>query len=122
MFITHSLVASPQHFENHQSRDQVYIQYKLLECPRNIGCIFVGTSSSTSVQNSRLSSVSKSESEWRSESITLQNPLSVILEEKEVGLKLSDIGESDYEESEFGAGDVHSEKIIKVNQAAVDIK
>ena len=69
------------------------------------------TSSSTSLPNSRLSSVSESESEWRSESIILQNPLSVIVEEKEVELKkLSDIGESDYEESEFGADDVQSKK------------
>ena len=84
--------------------------------------VFVGTSSSTSLRNSRLSSVSESESEWRSESIIVQNPLAVILEEREVGLKLSDIGESDYEESVFGDDDVESENVIKVNLAAVDIK
>ena len=60
------------------------------------------TSSSTSIPNSKLSSVSESEGEWRSESIIVQPPLSVIVEEKEVEWQLSDIGESDYEESEFG--------------------
>lgn len=84
--------------------------------------VFVGTSSSTSLRNSRLSSVSESESEWRSASIIVQNPLAVILEEREVGLQLSDIGESDYEESVFGDDDMQSGDVIKVNLAAVDIK
>ena len=84
--------------------------------------VFVGTSSSSSLRNSRLSSVSESESEWRSASIIVQNPLAVILEEREVGLQLSDIGESDYEESVFGDDDMQSGDVIKVNLAAVDIK
>ena len=107
-----------------KQRPGIYIQQGIgVALERLNGCIhcILGTSSSTSLRNSRLSSVSESESEWRSESIIVQNPLSVIVEEKDVEWnKLSVIGESDYEESEFGADDMQSENVIKVNFAALD--
>lgn len=69
-----------------------------------------------SLSTSSLRRHSGSESEWRKESIIVQNPLPVILEGKEM---FPDI-ESNYEESVFGDNDMQSENIIKVNLAAID--
>ena len=76
------------------------------------------------------SSLTESESEWRSESIIIQkNPkLPVIFEGKEVELKFLELNEeSEYEESEFGPDDndddvVVSQTIVKVDLAAIKVK
>ena len=75
------------------------------------------------------SSLTESESEWRSESIIIQNPkLPVIFEGKEVELKFLELNEeSEYEESEFGPDDndddaLESQAIVKVDLAAIEVK
>ena len=79
---------------------------------------------SLSFSGSRPTSISESESEWRSASIIVRNPqLPVIFEGKEIELKLADLDEeSDYEkedESVFGPV-VETTSTIKVNIGAVD--
>ena len=73
--------------------------------------------------HSRTSSVSASESEWRSESIIFHNPtkLPVIFEGKEINLTLSEL-ENEYEDSEFGPDEViESECVVEVNVTAADV-
>ena len=68
--------------------------------------------------------VSESGSSVNCESIIVQNPtLPVILEEKEMELKLSNVVEEDEEEEDettFGPTVVESKSIIKVNHGATD--
>ena len=70
--------------------------------------------------------VSESGSSVNRESVIVQNPtLPVILEEKEMELKLSNVVEEDIleeeeDESTFGPTVVESKSIIKVNHGATD--
>ena len=75
------------------------------------------------------SSITESESEWCSESISIRNPkLPVISEGKELELKFLELNEeSEYKESEFRPNDndddaLDSQAIVKVDLAAIVVK
>ena len=73
-----------------------------------------------SLHSSRSNTVSVSESDWRSGSIIIQNPLQVIFEgiEVESNFSVLEEGESEYEESVFG--DTESGNIVEANTTPID--
>ena len=89
--------------------------------------LFTASLNLKSFRGSTLSSISETESEWRSESIIIRNPqMPVIFEGKEVELKLAAVDEeSENEETVFGGDDddddVASENYVRVNYA-IDVK
>ena len=82
------------------------------------------------MRGSKSTSVSESESEWKSESIIIRSPLSdaargrlpTIDEGKEIQLKFAEFGECEYEESEFGDEEMEPAVIVKVNLLAIDMQ
>lgn len=90
----------------------------------NIKWLTTNTSGADSVnlslRNSRSNTVSVSESEWRSGSIIVQNPLQVIFDGIEVESNFSVLEEEDSEYEECVFRDEVSENIVEVNMTATD--
>ena len=85
-----------------------------------IAIICSGAFNLKTLRSRRMSSISESESEWRSESIIFHNPakLPVIYEGKEIDLKFED----EYEDNEFGPDeDIETECVVEVNLTAADV-
>ena len=88
----------------------------------NIYYIFTASLNLKFFRGSTLSSISETESEWRSKSIIIRNPqMPVIFEGKEGELKLAALDEeSENEETVFGGNDDDDD--VAVENYAIDVK